>query len=113
MFCKFCGAEIDDDCVVCPACGKQVAPLKTEYSSSGSSIFGRDIEGKNRLIASLLALFLGWIGLHHFYLENNRYGILSIIFCWTGIPWIIGIVQGVMMLLESDEQFAKRIRCEK
>ena len=30
MFCKFCGAEIDDDCVVCPACGKQVAPLKTE-----------------------------------------------------------------------------------
>lgn len=110
MFCKFCGYEIDDDCVVCPHCGKQVAPLKTE--SSGNSLFGENVNGKNKLIAALLALFLGDFGIHHFYLENNRAGILSVIFFWTGIPWIIGIVQGIMMLLESDEEFAKRIRAE-
>ena len=105
MFCKFCGAEIDDDCVVCPACGKQVAPLKTE----NENLFGKTINGRNRLIAALLALFLGGIGIHHFYLGNTTYGIISIIFCWSGIPYIIGIVQGIMMLLETDEEFAKRI----
>ena len=111
MYCKFCGAEIDDDCVVCPHCGKQVAPLKTEETTI-ESIFGENVNGKNKLIAALLALFLGDFGIHHFYLGNNRAGILSVIFFWTGIPWIIGIVQGVMMLLESDEQFAKRINAE-
>ena len=110
MFCKFCGAEIDDDCVVCPACGKQVAPLKTESgNTSNENPFGKTIKGRNRLIAALLALFLGGFGIHHFYLGNNIYGILSIIFCWSCIPAIIGLVQGVLMLIESDEEFAKRI----
>ena len=112
MFCKFCGAEIDDDCVVCPACGKQVAPLKTE-GSTAENVFGKTIQGRNKLVAALLALFLGGLGIHHFYLGNNRAGILSIIFCWTGIPGIIGLVQGIMMLLESDDEFAKRIEAER
>lgn len=28
-FCKFCGAIIDKDCVICPKCGKQVEELKS------------------------------------------------------------------------------------
>lgn len=30
MYCKFCGNRIDDDCVVCPECGKQLKELKVE-----------------------------------------------------------------------------------
>ncbi|MCR5308802.1 MAG: TM2 domain-containing protein [Bacilli bacterium] len=111
MYCKFCGAEIDDDCVVCPHCGKQVAPLKNEESTI-ESIFGENVNGKNKIIAALLALFLGEFGIQHFYLGNKNLGIISAIFFWTGIPWIIGIVQGIMMLLESDEEFAKRIKTD-
>lgn len=115
MFCKFCGAEIDDDCVVCPACGKQVAPLKTEKDYSGSSNenpFGKTIKGRNKLVAALLAIFLGEFGIHHFYLGNNRAGILSVIFFWTCIPALIGLIQGIMMIVESDDEFAKRIEAE-
>ena len=28
-FCKYCGAVIGADCVVCPACGRQVEPLQS------------------------------------------------------------------------------------
>ena len=108
MFCKFCGAEIDDDCVVCPACGKQVAPLKTEGGYDGG--LGKTINGKNKLAAALFGILLGGIGIHFFYLGNTTAGILSIVFCWTGIPAIIGLVQGILMLIESDEDFAKRIK---
>ena len=29
-FCKFCGAKIDKDCVVCPKCGRQLSEIKEE-----------------------------------------------------------------------------------
>ena len=29
-YCKHCGEIIDDDCVICPKCGKQVELLKNE-----------------------------------------------------------------------------------
>ena len=32
MYCKHCAAEIDDDVIICPKCGKQVQELK--YSES-------------------------------------------------------------------------------
>lgn len=28
MYCKFCGENIDDDCIICSKCGKQVAEIK-------------------------------------------------------------------------------------
>ena len=108
MFCKFCGAEIDDDCVVCPHCGKQVAELKTSGCNEDGSL-GKMIEGKNKLVAGLLGILLGGIGIHHFYLGNTTAGILSILFCWTGIPGIIGLIQGILILCESDDDFAQRV----
>lgn len=109
MYCKFCGTQIDDDCVVCPACGKQVAELKSCSSTSSNSGMGFTYKGKNKLVAGLLGIFLGGIGIHDFYLGKMTAGILSIVFCWTGIPKIIGLVEGILILCESDEDFARRI----
>ncbi len=60
---------------------------------------------KNRITAGLLAIFLGGFGIHQFYLGRSDYGILSIIFFWTGIPALIGLYQGIVMLTQSDEDF--------
>ncbi len=44
---------------------------------------------KNPTTAVLLALFLGGLGAHKFYLGNTVAGIIYILFCWTTIPsWI-------------------------
>src|ERR1700758_3795412 len=52
---------------------------------------------KDEVVGVLLALFLGTFGAHHFYLHKNGLGILYIIFCWTGIPTIISIVECFFM----------------
>jgi len=38
--------------------------------------------------AVLLAALLGDLGLHHFYLRRPYLGLLSLAFCWTGIPGV-------------------------
>ncbi len=40
-----------------------------------------------------------------FYLGRNKYGIISIIFFWTFIPFIISCLHGVKLLQMSDEDF--------
>ena len=54
---------------------------------------------------ALFAILLGCIGAHFFYDRKNTFGILSILFCWSGIPSIIGIVCGLIALTENDEYF--------
>lgn len=63
---------------------------------------------KNKYIAATLAVALGFFGIHEFYLERNFLGLLLLLFCWTGIPFILGIISGVKILLTSKQDFDKR-----
>ncbi|WP_218966776.1 TM2 domain-containing protein [Snodgrassella alvi] len=36
---------------------------------------------KSRIVAALLAFFLGGLGIHKFYLNQNLQGILYLVFC--------------------------------
>lgn len=47
---------------------------------------------KSKKTASILALIFGGIGIHRFYLGQTAKGVFSIIFCWTYIPMIIGVI---------------------
>ena len=60
---------------------------------------------KNKLAAALLAIFLGGLGIHKFYLRKVGMGILYLIFCWTGIPAIIGFIEGIYYLCISYQTF--------
>lgn len=53
---------------------------------------------KNALIAIILAVFLGTFGIHKFYQGKITWGIIYILFCWTGIPTIWSIVEAVTMI---------------
>lgn len=48
---------------------------------------------RNPTTAVLLALFLGGIGLHKFYMGQTGLGILYLVFCWTAIPGIIAFLE--------------------
>ena len=61
--------------------------------------------GRNRTVAAVFALLLGGIGIHKFYLGRVGQGILYILFCWTLIPSLIGIIEGVVYLTMSDQEF--------
>lgn len=60
---------------------------------------------KNRMVAALIAIFIGAFGIHKFYLGQNLAGIIYLLFCWTYIPGIIAFFEGLGLLFMSDEAF--------
>ncbi len=60
---------------------------------------------KSKIAAGILAILLGDIGIHKFYLGKIGQGILCILFCWTGIPALIGLIQGIIYLCTDDYTF--------
>lgn len=59
----------------------------------------------NKIIYIVLAIFFGGLGLHKFYAKNNGRGILYLLFFWTGIPEILGIIEGILTIFKpSDEE---------
>ena len=62
--------------------------------------------GKNKLVAGLLALFLGGLGAQHFYLGSIMAGVICLVTC--GGCGIISLVEGIMLLMMSDGDFDKK-----
>lgn len=60
---------------------------------------------KSKKIAAVLALLFGGIGIHRFYLGQTAKGVFSIIFCWTYIPMIIGVIDFFIFQLMGQEFF--------
>lgn len=60
---------------------------------------------KNKIVAALLAFFLGGLGIHKFYLGENGMGILYLLFCWTFIPGVIAFFEFLGLILMSDQAF--------
>lgn len=63
---------------------------------------------KSRMAAALLAIFLGGLGAHKFYLGKPIQGLLYLVFCWTFIPGVIGFIEGIIYLVTSEEDFARK-----
>ncbi|MBE5926193.1 MAG: TM2 domain-containing protein [Lachnospiraceae bacterium] len=66
---------------------------------------------KSKMAAGLLGIFLGAFGVHKFYLGYTKAGVImllvSLLTCGFGasVMSIIGIVEGVMYLTKTDEDF--------
>jgi len=100
-FCSECGELINLKAELCPKCGvRQMAPSAT------SSLGPVTPNGKNKVAAALFAFFLGGIGGHKFYLGQTGQGILYLVLFWTCIPALIALIEFVILLTMSDEQFA-------
>ena len=63
---------------------------------------------RSKIAAGILGILLGGIGVHKFYLGQIGKGILYVLFAWTGIPAIIGLVQGILYLTQSGEEFSRK-----
>ncbi|WP_287127441.1 NINE protein [Candidatus Cyanaurora vandensis] len=63
---------------------------------------------RNKVVAALLAFFLGGFGLHKFYLGQTGWGVLYLVFCWTLVPGLAGFVESILLLLASDQDFDHR-----
>lgn len=62
---------------------------------------------KSKITAGLLALLLGGLGAHKFYLGKIGAGIAYLLFCWTFIPAVVALVEGIIYLVQDDRAFAR------
>jgi hypothetical protein len=78
-------------------------------SAAASAVGGGDgqiVGTKSRIVAALLAFFLGWIGVHKFYLGQTAMGVVYLLFSWTFIPMLISWIEAIVYLLSSKRAFA-------
>ena len=85
MFCSHCGAEINDQAVVCVKCGCAVPPRAVADPNKSS---------KDWVTTLLICFFLGGLGIHRFYVGKTGTGILQLLTLggcgiWTLIDLII------------------------
>lgn len=57
----------------------------------------------NKVIYLLLAFFLGGAGIHKFYVGKIGMGILYLLFCWTGVPSFIALIEFVIALFKKAD----------
>ena len=131
MYCRDCGQIISNDSLRCTNCGTRKGLGDNYCYRCGSRIKSNSIEVcefcgaklnnnidelnikiKNKLLAGLLALFLGAMGIHRFYLGYIKIGIVQLSL-WVlgyftgGITWVI--VQ-IWALIESILIFLGKIK---
>jgi len=63
---------------------------------------------KSKVTAAILAILIGGFGIHYFYLGKTTGGIVFLLLCCTGIPSLLALIQGIMMLTMTEEQFQQK-----
>ena len=110
--CEYCGAAIEK---AAPAAATQPAPqpqvVYVQQQPQGANPERANWPIKNKLVAGLLGILLGGLGIHKFYLGQTGKGVMHLLFCWTYIPAIIGFIEGIIILCSNDENFQIKYKC--
>ena len=105
--CPECGKKVSDQSDSCIGCGYPLNPLN--FNSRISKINPNHQQGrKSKGAAAGLAFFFGGVGLHKFYLEQPFQGLLYLFLCWTFIPAILGLIEGLNFIFMSQKTFTER-----
>jgi TM2 domain-containing membrane protein YozV len=62
---------------------------------------------KDKTTAGVLALLLGGLGAHKFYLGLWVQGLIYLLFCWTFIPAVVALFEAIVYFANSKEWFDK------
>lgn len=118
-YCTKCGAINDEMAQYCTNCQAPLtSAVNTGYQPVQPAHPGQMTDWKamgadKKMVAGILAILLGSLGVHKFILGYTTEGVImllvSILSCGilAVIPSVIGIVEGIMYLTKSDEEFVR------
>lgn len=132
MYCRNCGKEMDNKAVVCVECGcaagsgnkycnncgKEVLPEAAACTHCGVALHDlSNGEQKSKLVAGLLGIFLGGLGIHNFYLGYTKKAVAQLLICLLGscivvgpvLAEIWGLIEGIMILCGKQTVDAKGV----
>ncbi len=114
-FCANCGSIVEQGIKFCANCGtavnaqqppqQQAAPAAPAYTPAQpytptqtvnvnvGYAPGAAVSPHNRTVTLLLCIFLGYIGIHKFYVGKTGEGIAYLLLSWTGIPAFIAFIE--------------------
>ena len=64
----------------------------------------KELKVFDKMPYGLCGILLGSFGVNSFIAGNTAMGIVKILLCWTGIPGIIGLIQGIIALCRPEEK---------
>ena len=120
MKCPDCGRETQDQTKYCGFCGAEMnkPSSKKEKPIEPEVMDEKDVkrtqtqksnpqrEPKSKLIAGLLAIFLGVFGIHNFYLGYTNRGVTQLLLTTVGsllfvgpfIAWVLALIEAIQIL---------------
>lgn len=101
-FCSGCAHPLHATAPVCPHCG---APQNRSFIAPAAVVAAQD---KSKVTAGVLALLLGGLGIHKFYTGAWGWGIVYIALCWTYVPALVALVEGVRYLTLKQPEFGQK-----
>jgi len=68
-----------------------------------------------KVIAGILAILFGGFGIHKFVLGMNKEGIILLVatFVTCGLASVIGLIEGIIYLTKTDEEFYQTYQVQK
>jgi TM2 domain-containing membrane protein YozV len=66
---------------------------------------GKPAGAEKKVVAGILGILLGGLGIHKFYLGYTKEGIIQILLSFVCVGGIIGLIEGIIYLTKSDEEF--------
>ena len=103
-YCSNCGVKLSPDERFCHNCGVTLKTDSTAQNQYTSAPNGQ----KSKFIAGILAILLGTLGIHNFYLGYTKKGVtqlLLFVFFLGFVSFIWGIVDGIRI-------FTDKINCD-
>lgn len=68
-----------------------------------------DSASNKKVVAGILGILLGGFGVHKFYLGYTKEGVIQLVItiATCGILGFLGLIEGIIYLTKSDEEFDK------
>lgn len=87
--------------------GQQYPPQQYQDPYGGGGYGPGPQQDNKKITAGILAILLGGFGIHKFILGYSKEGIIQIVltFVTCGIASIIPLIEGIIYLTKSDEEF--------
>lgn len=73
-------------------------------------------QDNKKVLAGIMAILFGWLGIHKFILGYTREGIITLILCLVTCTIgtsLLGLIEGIIYLTKSDEEFYQTYQVNK